>query len=158
MNISKEIAKAQEKLRQLNVLLAIRKKIKDCECELWNAHEEQVKTMEDKTVALILDLVCTNFNKTLDDLRRRRRNESYIWPRYIAMRLLRDHTDLSLNGIVGLLRPAVNDHGTVLHGLCRIEKRCAVDAQFASVVKILDDTVRTAKVDGNGKIQPAKAA
>lgn len=64
-----------------------------------------------------------------------RRPQYIAWPRQIAMALVRERTNLSLNEIGQLF--GRRDHGTVLHAERRVSERCAIDERDRLVVQLM---------------------
>lgn len=91
---------------------------------------------------LIIFKVAEEFEITTSDMRRRSRKRKYMYPRQVAMHLLRKHTQLSLEEIGLLFRLHDDskpfDHTTVLHACRNIENLCESDKEFAQTVHVLD--------------------
>lgn len=73
----------------------------------------------------ITEAVCLEYRVTLADLRRRDRCERLVWPRQMAMALLRTHTGQTLQVIGFFLE---RDHGTVLHAVEVLPDRLETNA------------------------------
>jgi len=80
----------------------------------------------------ILDVVTGHFGVKLHELQSKRRSQSIVLPRQIAMLLARRLTGLSLEEIGGHL--GGRDHSTVVYGIERMEQRRRVDGDFASLI------------------------
>lgn len=81
-----------------------------------DAHLQRVAKMTE-----ILDYVCRYYHIDLDTIRGRRRRQEVIWPRQIAMYLLREETSTSLAQIGAML--GGRDHTTVMYGLEKVHIR-----------------------------------
>jgi len=92
--------------------------------------------------SLITDFLTATANKFCIDpikLHTQERNRHYVYPRQLAMYVLRKHTKLSLHGIGPLFK---RDHATVIHAVRNIENLMDVDAavrkDVAEVIEIFN--------------------
>lgn len=88
----------------------------------------------------ILDAVTSHFMVKTADLQSKRRSQSIVLPRQVAMFLARKSTQMSLEEIGGYF--GGRDHSTVLYSVEKIETRRRVDAEFAA---LLSDLLERAK-------------
>lgn len=80
----------------------------------------------------ILEVVCKHYGVRVTDLNGRRRTQSIVLPRQVAMYLTRRHTPLSLMEIGA--RFGGRDHSTVLYAVSKIEERMSSAAKFAQLI------------------------
>ncbi|HEX9794725.1 MAG TPA: chromosomal replication initiator protein DnaA [Planctomycetota bacterium] len=88
----------------------------------------------------ILETVTSHFGVKVSDLQSKRRTQSVVLPRQVAMNLARKLTPLSLEEIGGFF--GGRDHSTVLYSLEKMEQRRRVDAEFANRLAELEREVR----------------
>ncbi|MFQ5749969.1 MAG: helix-turn-helix domain-containing protein, partial [Planctomycetota bacterium] len=88
----------------------------------------------------ILAVVTGHFGVKVSDLQSKRRTQSIVFPRQVAMFLARRMTQLSLEEIGGYF--GGRDHTTVLYAIERVEKRRQVDGDLGSVLGELNHQVR----------------
>ena len=88
----------------------------------------------------IFDEVCKHFDVRLADLRGRRRTQSVVIPRQVAMSLLRSHTNLSLEEVGQHL--GGRDHSTVLYAVSKVKDRMAADPVLAQRVRDLQQRLK----------------
>lgn len=80
----------------------------------------------------ILQCVVAHFGVRLAELQSKRRTQSIVYPRQVAMFLARSMTDLSLEEIGGHF--GGRDHSTVVYAVEKMERRRRVDGDFASLL------------------------
>jgi len=80
----------------------------------------------------ILDVVCKHYGVRVTDLNGRRRTQSIVLPRQVAMYLTRKLTPLSLMEIGA--RFGGRDHSTVLYAVSKIEERMGATPTFAQLM------------------------
>jgi len=100
-----------------------------------NAKMQRVIRMDD-----ILAAVIGHFGVRLADLQSKRRTQSIVYPRQVAMFLARSLTDHSLEEIGGHF--GGRDHSTVVYAIEKMERRRRVDGDFASLLAELDRKIR----------------
>ena len=83
----------------------------------------------------ILSSVARRFGVKVGDLQSKRRSQSIVLPRQVAMYLARRHTRYSLEEIGSLF--GGKDHTTVLYALERVEERLRKDPPFRNVLTLL---------------------
>lgn len=72
----------------------------------------------------IIIAVCVFYHVTREQLFSRLRPESIVWPRQVAMYFMRHLTSDSLPAIGTIFS---RDHGTILHGVRRVNDRASVE-------------------------------
>jgi chromosomal replication initiation ATPase DnaA len=90
--------------------------------------------VDDLDVTLIIKTVCDYFGTGFVNLMEKRRPEHIIWPRHVGMYFLRMRTNKSSMEIARVFNR--NDHGTVLHAVKAVEKRC-VEARYRKDVELI---------------------
>ncbi|MHC4379662.1 MAG: chromosomal replication initiator protein DnaA [Planctomycetota bacterium] len=88
----------------------------------------------------ILQVVIAHFGVRLADLQSKRRTQSIVFPRQVAMFLARGLTDHSLEEIGGHF--GGRDHSTVVYAIEKMEQRRRVDGDFASLLAELERKIR----------------
>jgi chromosomal replication initiator protein len=88
----------------------------------------------------VLSVICRHFAVKVGELQSKRRTQSIVQPRQIAMFLARQLTSLSLSEIGGHF--GGRDHSTVLHGINKVEERRRVDSEFGVTLAELERQVR----------------
>jgi len=91
-------------------------------------------------VERILDKVCKHFDVRVADLRGRRRTQSVVIPRQVAMYLLRNLTNLSLEEVGQHL--GGRDHSTVLYAVGKVKDRMGADPVLAQRVRELEHRLK----------------
>jgi len=94
----------------------------------------------------ILEVVCRHFGAKVGELQSKRRSQSIVLPRQIAMFLARQLTELSLGEIGGFF--GGRDHSTVVYALDKMERRRRVDSDFSVTISDLEHRIRKL-VEGN---------
>ncbi len=84
----------------------------------------------------VLNIVCTQLNVSLPDLKSARRDRSLTYPRHIAMYLLRKELGLTYAAIASMLDR--KDHSTVVHACRQLESRKGLCSQTHADI----DTIR----------------
>jgi chromosomal replication initiator protein len=87
----------------------------------------------------ITNAVCDYFNVKMNDLKSKKRTKSISLPRQIAMYLLRDKLNLSLQEVGELF--GGRDHSTVLHSVQSIDKKIVEDKEIQSIMGTLEKTL-----------------
>ena len=93
------------------------------------------------TLDNIIDLVCSRWDVTPDDLFSKTRKASIVMVRQTAMYLAQQHTKLTASRI-GMLIGGRN-HATVLHSISQIRDRIATDKAFAQTISELQKQLMT---------------
>ena len=84
----------------------------------------------------VVDAVCRRFEVRLAELQSRRRTHSIVFPRQIAMWLIRRLTSFSLEEIGSFF--GGRDHSTVVYALGKISSRRRVDGEFNLLLEDLE--------------------
>ena len=85
------------------------------------------------TSEVIIDTICEYFNVKLSELKSKKRTKSVSMPRQIAMYILRDKLNISLQEIGDIF--GGRDHSTVLHSLSSLESKIKTDQELRSIVE-----------------------
>jgi chromosomal replication initiator protein len=88
----------------------------------------------------VLDAVCRYYKIELSALRGKARDKDIVWPRHVAMFLMRQRTEASLVEVGRAL--GGRDHSTVLSGCDRIQKELQSDVQLRRDVDAIEDLLR----------------
>lgn len=84
----------------------------------------------------IIDAVCSYFNLKIGDLKSKKRNKSVSFPRQIAMYILRDKLNLSLQEIGDEF--GGRDHSTVLHSINNIQSKIDNEPELKSIINSIN--------------------
>ncbi|HEV2073959.1 MAG TPA: chromosomal replication initiator protein DnaA [Thermomicrobiales bacterium] len=126
--LNKILMMAQLYNRRLNLTLAME--------ALTDASNTQRRAKT--TASDVVDAVVRHFKVQEKDLKGRQRTRDIVFPRQVAMYLLREETDISLEEIGRSM--GGRDHTTVLHGIKKIESALDSDVQLrASLMAIRED-------------------
>lgn len=93
------------------------------------------------TASDVIDAVCEHFDVAEKDIQGRRRTKAIVLPRQIAMYLMREETQLSLEEIGRAV--GGRDHTTVLHGIKKIEAVLEEDVQIRTRVMDIRESLFT---------------
>lgn len=94
------------------------------------------------TPELILDIVSEHFGVSLSDLKSNKRNAEIVYPRQIAMYLIRSMTDTSLKAIGVML--GGKDHSTIKHGIEKIDSELSTDETLSNTIGIIKKKINPA--------------
>ena len=94
----------------------------------------------------VLNLITQHFGVKVADLQSKRRTQSVVFPRQVAMFLTRNLTQLSLEEIGGFF--GGRDHSTVVYALEKIEQRRRVDSDFNALLGDLERQIRNSSAAG----------
>ena len=126
--LNKILMMAQLYNRHLNLTLAME--------ALTDASNTQRRAKT--TASDVVDAVARHYQIQEKDLKGRQRTRNIVFPRQVAMFLLREETDISLEEIGRAM--GGRDHTTVLHGIKKIEAALDSDVQLrASIMAIRED-------------------
>lgn len=95
----------------------------------------------------ILAAVTAHYMVKVADLQSKRRAQSIVQPRQVAMYMARKLTEMSLEEIGGYF--GGRDHSTVLYSVERVDSRRRVDAEFSALLTDLERTIRRAAQHGD---------
>lgn len=87
----------------------------------------------------IIDAVTGYFNVKMSDLKSKKRTKSISLPRQVAMFMLRDKMNISLQEVGELF--GGRDHSTVLHSVQSIEKKMKEDREIHEIISSLEKTL-----------------
>lgn len=87
------------------------------------------------TTSLIIDVVADHFNITSEEIRSKKRDSKYAYPRQVAMYLCREMTEDSLVDIAKQL--GKKDHSTVINGCKRISTEIGNSASAKTNIDII---------------------
>lgn len=94
------------------------------------------------TPELILDIVSDHFSVSIPDLKGNKRNAEIVFPRQIAMYLIRNMTETSLKAVGVIL--GGKDHSTIKHGIEKIENEMQSDETLSNTINILKKKINPA--------------
>jgi chromosomal replication initiator protein len=89
----------------------------------------------------VIDAVCRQYGVSEKDLKGRQRTREIVTPRQVAMYLLREETDISLEEIGRAM--GGRDHTTVLHGIKKIEGALDTDVQLRAALMAIREGLLT---------------
>jgi chromosomal replication initiator protein len=95
----------------------------------------------------ILAHVTGHYMVKVADLQSKRRSQSIVQPRQVAMYMARKLTEMSLEEIGGYF--GGRDHSTVLYSVERVDSRRRVDAEFSALLTELERNIRRAALHGD---------
>lgn len=93
------------------------------------------------TASDIVEAVCEHFGVTDKEIQGRQRTKAIVLPRQVAMYLLREETQISLEEIGRAM--GGRDHTTVLHGIRKIEGELENDLQLRTAVMDIRESLLT---------------
>jgi chromosomal replication initiator protein len=97
-------------------------------------------TRPEITVPYIQQIVAAHYNLTVNDLNGRKRTQSIVYPRQIAMYLSRKILDVSLPDVGDFF--GGRDHSTVIHSCDKIANELENDAHLRNVVNELERKIK----------------
>ncbi|HLU34796.1 MAG TPA: chromosomal replication initiator protein DnaA [Thermomicrobiales bacterium] len=128
--LNKILMMAQLYNRRLNLALAM-----EALTDGAGSQRRQVTSATD-----VIEAVCEHFNVSEKDLRGRARTRDIAHPRQVAMYLLREETEISLEEVG---RTLGRDHTTVMHGIRKIEKQLEEDVQLRAAIMAIREELLT---------------
>jgi chromosomal replication initiator protein len=128
--LNKILMMAQLYNRRLNLALAM-----EALTDGAGSQRRQVTSAAD-----VVEAVCQHFGVSEKDLRGRARTRDIAHPRQVAMHLLREETEISLEEIG---RTLGRDHTTVMHGIRKIEKQLEDDVQLRAAIMAIREELLT---------------
>ncbi len=97
------------------------------------------KPVSTLTVMEVLEGVCRYYNVDAEQLKGKQRDREIVWPRQVAMYLMREETDASLFQIG--MELGGRDHTTIMHGWEKVHSEVAnndrVRREIAAVLESL---------------------
>ncbi len=97
----------------------------------------------------VLGVIARHYGVSLEALRGKERDRGIVWPRQMAMFLIRQETQLNFKQIATFLER--RDHSTVMHGAKRISKAINRDERVRKEVAALRDELRVLTNQQEGK-------
>ncbi|HEY1350798.1 MAG TPA: chromosomal replication initiator protein DnaA [Ktedonobacteraceae bacterium] len=94
------------------------------------------------TTGVVLEGVCSYYHVEVERLRSKQRDREIVWPRQIAMYLMREETDASLLQIGAEL--GGRDHTTIIHGCEKVRSEMAHDERVRREISALLNALRPA--------------
>jgi len=102
-------------------------------------------SMENPTMVtpqLILEAISDYFHIDPEDIISKKRNAEIVLPRQIFMYLCRQMTDITLQGIAGLLYK--KDHSTIVHGINKITDEISVNNELKESIEAIKNKIMSA--------------
>lgn len=96
-------------------------------------HVLSISSARRTTLVDIVNVVCEDFGVRYPDLQSQRRTRAVTVPRQIAMYLVKELTDKTLEEIGGVF--GGRDHSTVLHSIRKVSKLVKSDTEFAGRIE-----------------------
>jgi chromosomal replication initiator protein len=121
--LTKLIALSRVENREITIELA-----EDALKEFISPDEKKEVTAE-----LIINTVAEHFNIPVQDIKGSKRNSEIVQPRHIAMYLIRNMTNISLNSIGDVI--GKRDHTTIMHGIEKIDNDIK---QYEDILRTVD--------------------
>lgn len=87
----------------------------------------------------VIEAVCSYFNVKFSELKSKKRTKSISLPRQIAMYILRDKLNISLQEIGEIL--GGRDHSTVLHSISQIDSKIKKDNELKTIVNNINKLI-----------------
>ncbi len=94
------------------------------------------------TARAVLDGVCRYYNVEVERMQSKQRDREIVWPRQVAMYLMREETDASLLQIGSAL--GGRDHTTIIHGCEKVRVEMARDEHLRREVADVLESLRSA--------------
>ena len=142
-NIKSNIRELEGALTKIVALSRLNK----CDITLGLAEEalKDIISSDNKrevTPELILDIVSDHFGVSIADLKGGKRNAEIVFPRQIAMYLIRNMTETSLKAVGVIL--GGKDHSTIKHGIEKIENELKADETLSNTINIIKKKINPA--------------
>jgi chromosomal replication initiator protein len=94
------------------------------------------------TAGAVLEGVCRYYHVEVERIRSKQRDREIVWPRQVAMYLMREETDASLLQIGAAL--GGRDHTTIIHGCEKVRSEIARDERLRREISDVLDSLRAA--------------
>ena len=91
----------------------------------------------------ILKVVADNYQISVSDLKGKKRDKKYSFPRFIATYIAREITEYSFTEIGNEL--GGRDHSSIMHAYEKINERIQTDSSFKSKIKVMIDEIKKFK-------------
>lgn len=92
------------------------------------------------TANVVLDGICRYYNVDMERMQSKRRDREIVWPRQVAMYLMREETDASLLQIGALL--GGRDHTTIIHGCEKVRTEISHNDRVRQEIAAALDSLR----------------
>ncbi len=86
----------------------------------------------EKLVSNILDVVSTEYQVSLDELKSKSRKKNLVTPRHISMYLIKENTDLTLQAIASVFNK--KDHSTVINACDKVTEQMSTNPSYNKAV------------------------
>jgi chromosomal replication initiator protein len=93
------------------------------------------------TANVVLNGVCRYYKVDIERMQSKQRDREIVWPRQVAMYLMREETDASLLQIGAVL--GGRDHTTIIHGCEKVRAEMARNELVRREVSVVADTLRS---------------
>lgn len=93
------------------------------------------------TAKTVLDGICRYYNVDVERMQSKQRDREIVWPRQVAMYLMREETDSSLLQIGTEL--GGRDHTTIMHGCEKVRAEISRDARVRQEIAVVLDSLRS---------------
>lgn len=87
----------------------------------------------------VIEAVCSYFNVKFSELKSKKRTKSISLPRQVAMYILRDKLNISLQEIGEIL--GGRDHSTVLHSISQIDSKIKKDNELKTIINNINKLI-----------------
>jgi len=94
------------------------------------------------TASVVLQGVCSYYHVEVERIRSKQRDREIVWPRQVAMYLMREETDASLLQIGAEL--GGRDHTTIIHGCEKVRAEMERDEKVRREISEVLDSLRAA--------------
>jgi len=130
-DVDAEIARLEERVRKLRRYNRLRR--------IVEASESKHTGVKDSTFKPILDLVCTQFHVSEEQLLGRDRHGQVAWARHVTAYLLRQ---LTSNSSLDIGRLMGKHHASILNSVSAVMDRMETDHTFAATVHAIHDEAK----------------
>ncbi len=100
-------------------------------CKLNDDNQTSLLDYENEVIEKLINDVAKEFNISRVDIFSNKRDKDFIFPRHVAMYLLKDRLGLSLNQIGKIFS---KDHTTVIYAVEKVKKQLRSKEHFASLI------------------------
>ena len=142
-NITSNIRELEGALKQVRLMSNLRngEKIdvefaKEVLKDSLTPNEKKILTPEH-----ILEIVCEHFSVSKQDMVSSKRTKDIVYPRQIAMYLIKNLTNCSLDTVGNML--GGRDHSTIIHGIEKIKEEIKSNAETSHDVVVLEKKLST---------------
>jgi chromosomal replication initiation ATPase DnaA len=129
------LERCYKELHHINAILRDVKLMLSSVCPKLHATDDETGRAE-----AIKELVADKFGLSIRQISSKRRGtEDICWPRQIAIRLCRDHTELSMDEIAKLFNR--RDHASVIHSIRHVEDRMSTEPAVVAMIDELKKSI-----------------